>query len=527
MHAIHHLRRLPAAARLLAAAVLVLAVPAPVATAGAAAAAAQETFDLPEPLLAVARAMELRARDATDLSVQPVVVGGVRGEADEAVGAAPADPAGLAGDAERRFTVVLDGEPRTVVLRPHSLRAADCVAFVVGADGVQVPVPLPAPRTWRGTVAEVPTMAAAATIHADGRVTALLHDPTGDTWAVEPMTADVPGLPAAVHAVYRPEDIRPDGSRCGVTAGLDMLRRQPARGEPGFVDPLELRAHRVDLGAGHAEAAESSFGGLDSSAQIAFDADYEYYLLNGSDEDATIADIDTVMNAVGIIYGEQAGICYETTGYIVRTTPNDPYVVTDPVDAIFEFLDEWEANVTIPRDIAHLFTGRNLDGSVIGIAFLGAFCSDFGYGISQSRYTSNFTNRTQLTAHELGHNWDACHCNTSGCTGGAPDSDCGIMNSFVNGSLGFGQRSLTAMEIHRITRPCLSSCSGPVYVDAANTGFENGSEQNPWDTFDEGHDTVAPGGTVLIRDGTYVETGLFFRQLLLELDGGGSAIIGD
>jgi len=372
-------------------------------------------------------------------------------------------------------------------------------------------------------------MMAAATLHADGRVTALLHDPLGSTWAVEPMTAEVPGLPATVHAVYRPEDIRPDGSRCGVTEAVAArLRREPGRGEPGFVDPMLLREHRELLGDGHAEAMESSsFGGLDSEARIAFDADYEYYVLNGSSTDATIADIDDVMNAVSLIYGEQAGICYTSSGYIVRTTPNDPYVQTDPVDAIFEFLDEWEANVAIPRDIAHLFTGRDLDGNVIGIAFLGAFCSDFGYGISQSRYTTNFTNRTQLTAHELGHNWNACHCNTSDCTGGPADSDCGIMNSFVNGSLSFGQRSLTAVELHRLTRSCLSDCAGPVYVDASNTGFENGSELYPWDTFDEGHDNVIQGGIVLIRDGTYVETGVFFRQLLLELDGGGSAIIGN
>ena len=60
--------------------------------------------------------------------------------------------------------------------------------------------------------------------------------------------------------------------------------------------------------------------------------------------------------------------------------------------------------------MAHLFTGKNLTGSTIGIAYLNVLCGNNAYGLSQSKYTGNFTNRTGLTAHELGHNWNANHC---------------------------------------------------------------------------------------------------------------------
>ena len=67
--------------------------------------------------------------------------------------------------------------------------------------------------------------------------------------------------------------------------------------------------------------------------------------------------------------------------------------------------------------------GTNIDGSTIGIAWIGVMCNDnWGYGLSQSQYTTDIASRVQLTAHELGHNWNACHCNQSGCTGGGTDS---------------------------------------------------------------------------------------------------------
>jgi hypothetical protein len=467
-------------------------------------------FDVPEPLLAVARIAEMQARDAVNLSLQDVTVA-----RDQ-----------ISGD--RLFTVDLAGDEHVVTVRPYSIRDEFCQAFETTADGTLVPVELPAPQTYRGEVEGKPGMVVAARIDPAGRITALLHDPIGgENWAVEPLIGNIPGIPGTVHTIYRPEDLNPEEGVCGST---EDDRVMPGRGDAGFIDPLLVAEERRLLG--HTDGDEAFFdgpeGGSSSQTQIAFDADYEYYQLNGFSTAATILDIETVMNAVGLLYQNQNGICYAATGYIVRTSINDPYTTSDSAALLAQFRDEWEANVTIPRDTAHLFTGREVDGTVIGRAFVGVICSSSSaYGFSQSQYTTDFTNRTQLTTHELGHNWNACHCNQSGCTGGDPDSDCGIMNSFVNGNLTFGSRSLATIEAHRSSRSCLGFCNSTTYVDADAGFIQNGSFTFPWDTWREGHDYAKILSTVRFRNGSYPETGTYSKPLTIDMDGTGSATIGD
>jgi hypothetical protein len=108
--------------------------------------------------------------------------------------------------------------------------------------------------------------------------------------------------------------------------------------------------------------------------------------------------------------------------------------------------------------VAHLFTGKNLDGSVIGIAYLGVVCDvNDAYGLSQSRYTTNFSLRVSLTAHELGHNWNAQHCDAS--------PPCGIMCSSNGGCGGdlthFGATPLAAIIAWRNSAGCLTPSNLP------------------------------------------------------------------
>ncbi len=505
MHPIHHFlrrARLGGGGRLAAG----VALAAGLLTGAASADASTGGFDVPEPLLAVARAMEKQARDAEDLRVDVVTVtDGTRA-------------------GERTFDVVVDGAPLAVTLRPFSVRTDETMAYEVGDDGVMVPVELPPSRTYRGEVAGRPGMVAAATLMPGGSVRAVLHEPGTGTWAIEPVVADIPGLPASVHAVYRADAIQPDGSVCGTT---EVDRVAPA----DVLDAALLAEERARLGAGYVEAAEQEIqlGGADSRTAVLIDADYEYYELNGFSTVATIIDIETLMNAVGLIYQQQAGICYSVPAFIIRTTINDPYDETTSSAMLNEFREVWNGVSTPSRDTAHLFTGRDpTDGSVVGRAYLGVICSQAnGYGFSQAQYTTNFTNRTQLIAHELGHNWNACHCNVSDCTGGGADADCGIMNSSINGSTDFGNRSLNTIESHRAGRDCLSSCFSPHYVDDDAGFIQSGSSIFPWDDWEDGYEFVTVGGLVLMRSGSYPETGTYSKRVTIGNDGGGTATIGD
>ena len=56
-------------------------------------------------------------------------------------------------------------------------------------------------------------------------------------------------------------------------------------------------------------------------------------------------------------------------------------------------------------DLKHLFTGKDLSGSVVGIAYIGGVCKRYSYGLTQSYSTLT----AKIFAHEIGHNLGASH----------------------------------------------------------------------------------------------------------------------
>jgi len=95
--------------------------------------------------------------------------------------------------------------------------------------------------------------------------------------------------------------------------------------------------------------------------------------------------------------------------------------------------------------IAHLFTGRELDSSVAGIAYVGAICSaNYGVGLSEVGKNSRLPVIGGLiAAHEVGHNFGAPHDNQSGACASTPGNF--LMNPSINGSDQFSSCSLTQM----------------------------------------------------------------------------------
>lgn len=340
------------------------------------------------------------------------------------------------GAASAIVSLPLDGEPCELVLEHCSLRAPDFRVLVGRPDGTLAEVPPPAPRTYRGWVVGRAETRVAATLY-DGQLTALIV--AGDElWGLQPLSEFAPGADAAVHVLYRSEDVRP----IDVNLATDMLF------PPGWSESPE----------------PAGFGGglpCDMLCQIAFDADYEFYRLNGSSVPETVADIEFVLSGVEAIFARDVQIAYELTTVIVRESEPDPYSSNDPYGLIYEFRDEWRQNQTdVVRDVAHLMTGKFMGGIVVGLSWVGVICDqDYGFGWSRSRFSSNTIYRVGLTAHELGHNWNARHCD------GAPD--CYIMCSELGGCAGdltrFGTQAVSAITAHRDTRDCLTE-AGPHIV---------------------------------------------------------------
>ena len=77
-------------------------------------------------------------------------------------------------------------------------------------------------------------------------------------------------------------------------------------------------------------------------------------------------------------YESEVGITHDLSYFLVRTSAaDDPYAsITNSSSLLSQFGSWWNTNQQlIERDVAHLFTGKQLDGSVIGVAYLGVICT--------------------------------------------------------------------------------------------------------------------------------------------------------
>lgn len=269
-------------------------------------------------------------------------------------------------------------------LSPHDVRSPDFQLVERSDQGLRV-LPRPASVTWRGYVEEDLGSIVAATM-VGGSMQGIVRASNGDDWALQPVNEVQPKAGPAVHVVYRVSDNQNLPWVCGVQGNLSA--------------PVPFAAATEVL----------------RICQIACEADVQYYQANGSNLTTTQNDITGVINAMDAIYQTDCQLTFTITQILVNTsTATNPYSSSVAGTLLGQFQSNWISNhANITRDVAHLFTGRNMgqaSGGAIGIAYLSGICStNTGYGVSQSRWTTNFTRRVAVTAHEVGHNFSAQHC---------------------------------------------------------------------------------------------------------------------
>lgn len=318
--------------------------------------------------------------------------------------------------------VTLDGIVHTLALTPHDVRAQDFRLMV--DDGRQLhTLPTPPSITYRGAVRGLPGSDVAASL-VDGQVEATIHLADGTQWAIQPLSRVNGALPRDGHIVYRSTDTIAPPGHCGVGAA-------------------HVLGHRQQGGGGSPAAIKV--------CEIAIDADVAYYNRFGSNTTNVQNQITTIMNAVGVIYRRDVEIDYTITTVIVRTT--NIYNWGGTLNTLLgQFENFWNANHgNIVRDTAHLFTGEGTFSGTIGLAYVGAICETFGYGVSMA-YDTSLTTNTGLIAHELGHNWNANHCDAS--------PPCNIMCSGIGGCSGnvtsFAAGTAATIVAFKNSRTCLS-----------------------------------------------------------------------
>jgi hypothetical protein len=284
--------------------------------------------------------------------------------------------------------VPIGDELVTLDLVPHSIRAADYRVLAQTDDGSYAEVEPQPVRTLRGTVLGFEGSVVAASLLEDGLYARIIFDEQDEYW-VEPIGSRIAGAAPDDYVVYRAADVIPNGASCGA----DALLQPPAEDEGG----IGLR--------------DACGDGVLCVAELACDADFQYFTDYGS-VGAVENRIHNVINTMNVQYERDVEITHVITTIIVRTSSGaNPYTTNNPSALLDQFRNYWQSNHgNIQRDLAELFTGRNLDGSVIGIAWLDAVCTSFGYSVVQSDCCGSLACATDLSAHEMGHNWGADHC---------------------------------------------------------------------------------------------------------------------
>ncbi len=344
--------------------------------------------------------------------------------------------------------VMLDGRHLTLELSPSSVRGPNFQVLVQGDDGVLRPFAAPPETTYRGSVRGEPGSVVAASLTNHGLTGLVRLNVAGGTqaYSIQPLAEFVPGSPASAHVITSERDVIRGPWRCGVEDHV------PARGPGG--------------GGGTGGGVTDAF----LACQISVDADNEFYILNGSSVPNTTADITSIVNGMAAIYQSDANVTFQLGTVVVRQSGTQPYTATDSGALLTTFRNEWNANQTgVVRDIAHLFTGKDLDGSTIGLAYVGVVCTTVNaYGLSQSRFTANFASRVGVSCHEVGHNFNLDHCD-------ATCSPCRIMCSGIGGCSGvvtsFGC-SAPALASYATGRACLTPLNNgltPPFLDTFST----------------------------------------------------------
>lgn len=197
----------------------------------------------------------------------------------------------------------------------------------------------------------------------------------------------------------------------GVSLAGDT-ERAPSMG-PG--DPSDSRSmHEVDADD-------------DGVIQIALDGDSQYWVDKRSNWDEHQLQVAHLVNG---FLRASTGIGLEVVRqhtYTWAERHDEPYTsnkLCDGFDLLDEFKEHWETERTptgsAPREAAHLFAGRGIQGTTIGCAFVREIETEWAYGVSKilpdpfgdpARYAreAGLYRDAILVGHELGHNMGGSH----------------------------------------------------------------------------------------------------------------------
>ena len=261
-----------------------------------------------------------------------------------------------------------------------------------------------------------------------------------ERWFIEPLHYFEPDAPEDVFVVYAEKNVIPkEGNQCGVT---DMHNK---------TNELHQNYHHD-----HDDMPEAV--GQCYVIELAIASDFFMFQKYGSVTNVENYTIGVMNNVQGNYDDEFADeIAFQiVTQFVSDCSTCDPWTASTSASTLLNSFRNWGngGNFGVPFDVAQLWTDRNLDGSTIGIAFLGGVCTGSRYHVIQD-FSSNANLIRVVTAHELGHNFDASHDSGTGF----------IMSPSVNNTSTWSAASVNVINAFITSLAnsgnCVSSCAPP------------------------------------------------------------------
>lgn len=189
----------------------------------------------------------------------------------------------------------------------------------------------------------------------------------------------------------------------------------------------------------------------------------------GSDADARDA-VLTRLNIVDGIFSAQVGVAIEVASINMADSVSDSLDASTDAPILLDSLGRLRQQTPAlnSRGLTHLFTGRNLDGDSVGIAFSSTLCNS-RYSASLAQAHGDGALDGLISAHEIGHVFGAPHDGEGQCA--ATSATEFIMAPVLQpGVSTFSQCSLEQMAPRATNATCLEPLSPPDLALPASLG---------------------------------------------------------
>ncbi len=198
------------------------------------------------------------------------------------------------------------------------------------------------------------------------------------------------------------------------------------------------------------------------------------------DEQAARDSILIRLNNIDGIYSSQLGVQIQAPLIDILDASSHAFSDTTDADALLKELAKVRQRSAQyrARGLTHLFTGRNLHGTTVGIAYVDSLCeAKYGVGLTEVSTRGSWY-ESLIAAHEIGHNFGAVHDGEPGKACASTPQGAYLMSPNVNGVEAFSECSLNMMR----PRVAAARCISPLPAANVRVAADLGTVRRPAET---------------------------------------------